>query len=150
MRMKIAAAGSVLVFSMMSALPAHAGLYGDDLARCMVEATTKEDREVMVRWLFGAMSANPAVSSMATVSSETMDKANAAMAKLTMRLLTESCRDKAKVALKHEGTEAFTPGFTRLFETAGGEIFANPEVEKAVAGYAQKLDKKKLGELDAQ
>jgi hypothetical protein len=45
----------------------YAGPYGDELAKCLVESATKEDRVALVRWMFAAEAANPAVSSIANV-----------------------------------------------------------------------------------
>ena len=47
---------------------ASAGVYTDTLGKCLVDNTTTEDRTMLVRWLFTAASAHPAISSLSTVS----------------------------------------------------------------------------------
>ena len=36
------------------AMPAHAGIYGDALAKCLVERTTEADKAAAVAWVFAA------------------------------------------------------------------------------------------------
>ena len=44
-----------------AAQPASAGVYTDDLSKCLVSGTTPEQKAVLVNWMFSAMSLNPAV-----------------------------------------------------------------------------------------
>jgi len=126
---------------------ASAGLYSDDLAKCLVESTTKEDRTALVRWMFAAAGSHPAVASIANVSPHAMDEANASTGALFMRLLTDSCKDKAKRALAYEGPSAIQLSFQVLGQVAAGELFSSPEVRAAMAGLQQHVDNKKLEEL---
>jgi hypothetical protein len=126
---------------------AHAGPYGDDMAKCLVESTTKEDRIALVRWMFAAAASNPAVAPIAKVSPQTMDDANAAMGALIMRLLTDSCRDKTKKALTYEGPATIQLSFQVLGQVAAGELFSSPEVKNTISGVQRHLDAKKLQAL---
>jgi hypothetical protein len=126
---------------------AQAGPYGDDLAKCLVSSTSKEDRESLIRWMFAASAANPAVAPIAKVSPEVMEHANVTTGKLFMRLLTESCKAQAKQALTYEGTSTIQLSFQVLGQVAGREMFADPAVGKAMAGMESSIDKKKLEEL---
>ena len=82
---------------------ASAGVYTDQLSKCLVDSTTTEDRTMLVKWLFTAASVHPAISSLSTVTAADRDTANQVIADLFVKLLTESCRDPAKTALKFEG-----------------------------------------------
>jgi hypothetical protein len=115
-----------------------------------VDATTKDDRTALVRWMFAAAAANPAVASIANVSPKVMDAANASTGALFTRLLTESCKEKAKKALTYEGPATIQLSFQVLGQVAAGEMFASPEVRNAMAGLEQHVDKKKLDELKGQ
>jgi hypothetical protein len=92
---------------------AAAGPYGDDLAKCLVESTTHDDRTALVRWMFAAIAAHPAVASIAKVTPEVMEGANKSASALFMRLLTESCKEKAQKALKYEGPGTLQTSFQR-------------------------------------
>jgi hypothetical protein len=129
---------------------AHAGPFGDDMARCLVESTSKDDRIALVRWMFAAAAANPAVAPIAKVSPQIMDDANATMGALVTRLLTDSCKEKTKKALKYEGAATLQLSFQVLGQVAAGELFAGPEVKKAISGLEGHIDSKKFEALKAE
>jgi hypothetical protein len=126
---------------------ATAGPYSDSLSDCLAGKSTMDDHVVLVRWMFVAISRHPAVTSIATVSDEQVDSANKQMAELFTRLLTVTCRDQAKLALKNEGEFAMQQAFQKLGQQAGLEIFVNPDVAKGMAGMSKYFDQKKLEEL---
>jgi len=72
---------------------------------------------------------------------------------MLMKLLTESCRDKTKIAMKYEGPAAIQLSFQALGQVAGMELASSPEVQARMSGFAKHIDAerfKKLGsELDA-
>ena len=112
---------------------ASAGVYTDTLGKCLVDNTTTEDRTMLVRWLFTAASAHPAISSLSTVSAADRDAANKTTANLFVRLLTESCKDAATTALKFEGPATLQLSFQVLGQVAGAELFSNPQVAAVMA-----------------
>ena len=136
-----------VVVGLLLSTAAHAGPYSDDLAKCLVESTTKQDRASLVRWMFAAAAANPAVASIARVSPKVMEEANATTGALFMKLLTESCKDKAKKALVYEGPATIQLSFTVPGQVAAGEMFSSPEVKEAMSGLEKNVDKKKLEQL---
>lgn len=135
------------LFVLGAAAPSHAGVFGDDLTRCLVESTTKEDRAELVRWIFVAMAQHPLVSSMSNVKADETEKANKQVGVLFMRLLTETCKDKAKAAIKAEGAAAIQLSFQVLGQVAAGEIFADPSVVAVMSGIDKHVDGEKLKEL---
>jgi hypothetical protein len=143
MSLKTTAAVSALLFS----CSVYAGPYENDLAKCLVESTTKEDRASLVRWMFAMAAANPAVGSIANVSPETVDELNATTGALFMRLLTDSCKNEAKNALEYEGSGTLRIGFRVLGAVAGKELFSSPEVKQAMSGLARNVDTNRLEQL---
>lgn len=139
---------AVLGFLLLgAAAPSHAGVFGDDLTRCLVDSTTKEDREQLVRWIFVAMAQHPLVSSMSAVKADEKEQANKQVGALFMRLLTETCKDKAKAAIKAEGPAAIQLSFQVLGQVAAGEIFTDKNVVAVMAGVDKYVDTEKLKEL---
>jgi len=126
---------------------AHAGLYTDDMSRCLVEATSKEDKATLVRWIFVALSQNPSISSLSTATAADIDKYNAAVGALFMRLLTDACVDKTKKAIKYEGPAAIQASFEVLGRVASSELFSDPKVSAVMAGLEKYVDTKKLETL---
>ena len=126
---------------------AQAGIYSDDLAKCLVDSSTKQDRIALVRWMFAAASSHPAVASFSAVKPGQLEDANKALAELFTRLLTDSCRDKAQKALAYEGMVTLQTSFAVLGQVAGAELFDSPEVKKSMSGLDKYLDVKKLQAL---
>ena len=138
---------ALVLAALGAASPCFGGIYTDDLAKCLVESTTSQDRTTLVRWMFGAATAHPDVASIAKVPPAVMEKSNAEVADLLVRLLTQSCVDKSKKAIKYEGPAAIQMSFQVLGQVAGTELFSNPEVQKATAGLEKHIDKEKLAAL---
>lgn len=126
---------------------AAAGPYSDDLAKCLVKSTTQEDRVSLIKWLFAAASRHPAVSSIANVSPAQLDEANKTIGALTMRLLTDSCRDEAQKAIQYEGLVTLQLSFQVLGQVAGQELFRSPEVASSMAGLQKYLNSDQLKAL---
>jgi hypothetical protein len=131
------------------AFPSHsfAAAYGDDLAKCLVEASTKKDKEELARWIFSAISAHPSVKPLSSVTPDQRQLANKSFADILMRLLTVSCREKAEKAIRYEGTASLQQGFSLLGQVAMQHIFADPSVLENVNGIDKYLDIEKLGQL---
>jgi hypothetical protein len=144
MRWKLVLAATLLCGN---AVPANAGLYTDDLSRCLVEKTSKEDRVTLVQWIFAAMSQNAAVATISKATPADVDKSNAAAGALIMRLLTDACVDKSKKAIKYEGQSAIQVSFAVLGQVATTDLIADPNVQKVLAGLGKYMDAKKLDAL---
>lgn len=138
------------LFLVAAAAPSHAGVFGDDLTRYLIERTAKEDRADLVRWIFVAMARRPLVSSMSNVKAEELEKANKGVGALFMRLLTETCKDKTKAAMQAEGAAAIQLSFQVLGQVAARELFADPSVVGVMSGLEKYVDSEKLKELGAE
>lgn len=124
--------------------PSSAGVYSDDLAKCFVNSTTTSDRNGLVRWMFTAAASHPAVSSIVMVSEVQRRDSDKYMAKLSERLLFETCKKETEQAVKYEGQLALQTGFQVLGQVAGRELFSDPTVSKAMANLNSYIDKGKL------
>lgn len=128
-------------------VPGQAGVYSDDLAKCLVESTSSDDRVSLVRWMFAVASTHPSVQSVATVPAVKIEEANKAVGELFMRLLTKSCRPQAEKALRYEGAATIEASFNVLGQVAARELFASPEVAEAMKGLEKHVDEEKLQSL---
>lgn len=138
-----------IVFGLLSALgiqTASAGVYTDELAKCLVDSTTSDDRTALVRWMFTAMSSHPAITSLSTVTPADRDAANKMLAEMVTKLLTVSCKDQARQAIKYEGAP-IEASFQVLGQVAGRELFAHPNVAASLADIAKYLDEAALSSL---
>lgn len=138
-----------LALASFISVSAQAGIYGDDMAKCLVRSTTAQDRSVLVKWIFAAAASNPEVKSMVSVSEGQRNRLNKSIAKLFERLLTDSCRKETRAAYKYEGKATISSSFNLLGQVAGRELFSDPSVTKSVSGLAQYIDQKKMNDLFA-
>lgn len=140
--------GCLLIFSLAALLiptqATYAGPYSDELSKCFIESTTVSDRATFVKWMFSAASLHPAVKSIAAVSQEQLDSANKQVAEIVMKILTDSCAQKAEKAIRYEGSSALETSFGVLGQVAGQELFSSPDVADSMAGLANYLDEEKL------
>jgi hypothetical protein len=127
--------------------PSPAGPYTDELSKCLVASTTAADRVDLVKWMFAAASSHPAVRPMSTVTPAQLDAANRKMGALVMRLLTETCVQQTRDALKYEGAATLQTSFQVLGQVAGRELFTSPEVKEALSGLDQYVDGEKVQAL---
>jgi len=141
---KIHAAAIVALLTMS---PAFAGVYSDDLTRCLVDKSTPEEKTSLVQWIFVAMSRHPSVSPMTRITADDVEKYNKIAAELLTHLLTETCVEPSKKAIKYEGAAALQSAFQVLGQVAAGDLFQNPEVAAVMGGLDKYLDTKKLETL---
>jgi len=141
---------SVALASLLVTNAASAGVYTDELSKCLVESTSAEDRTALVKWVFTAASAHPAIRSLSTVTAEDLESANEVTGALFMKLLTESCKVQTQKAIRFEGPATIQLSFTVLGQVAGSELFSNPEVVKGMSGLEKHVDAKKIQELKSE
>ena len=140
---RLAAACCVAGFTSM----AHAGIYADDMSRCLVSHTSAKDKTDLVRWIFGVSALHPDLKDVASVSEPQREAMNRNIAKLLERLLTVSCRKQTEEAIRYEGGAAMQTSFQVLGQVAMQELMSNPVVSNGFAAYSKYLDKAKFDEL---
>ncbi|GGA72225.1 hypothetical protein GCM10011369_12490 [Neiella marina] len=140
MKKQLAALAILLTFG----APTQAGVYTDELAKCLVSSTSPQDRAALVRWMFIAASHHPAVKDIASVSSAQINDGNRSTADLFVKLMTESCREQTSNAVKFEGPIAIQGGFQVLGQVAGQELFTSPAVASAMADLQSFIDQEKI------
>jgi hypothetical protein len=138
---------AIVAVALLTMSPAFAGVYGDDLSRCLVEKSTPEEKSLLVQWIFVAMSRHPSVSSFTRITADDVERYNKIAGELFTRLLTETCAEPSKKAIRYEGATAFQSAFQVLGQVAAGDLFQNPEVAAVMGGLDKYLDAKKLETL---
>src|SRR3954467_15964403 len=105
----------------------QAGVFTADLARCMVEKSSDADKTLLARWMFAAMSKDPALINMANIKQQDRDKLNKGTADLFARLMLMDCRPQAVAALKNEGSDAFGEAGRVLGQSAAQKLLSSSE-----------------------
>lgn len=126
---------------------ANAGMYSDDLSRCLVKSASVEDKTDLVAWIFVAISHNPAVQQYVTLSASKRAEIDRTFTTLVVRLLSMDCRSEALDALKYEGPSVIESSFSILGQVAARELMNNPQVAAAMETIGNDVDTSGLDAL---
>lgn len=126
---------------------AHAGVYSDDLSRCLVKSTTSQDQTAFMVWMFSAISRHPSVKAYANLTDVQRDQASKQAAELMQRLMTVDCRPETVAAMKHEGEGALTSAFEVFGGAAMRGLTTDPEVAKGMEALGSHIDASKFEAL---
>jgi hypothetical protein len=127
MRRNVILAAAVLAIAV---LPARAGVYADDLSKCLVQGATAKDKTDLVRWVFANSALHPELSSISTFTPAQRTAINKTVGHLFERLLTETCKAPFHDAMKYEGAQTIEMSFSVLGQVAMRELMSHPEVSK--------------------
>lgn len=133
-----------------SASGANAGVYTDDLSRCLVKSASADDQKAFILWMYGAMSRHPAVRSYANFSEPQLDATMKQAAQLMQRLLTVDCRKETIEAIKYEGGGAMETAFGALGQAAMRQLISAPEVAKGLEQLGEYIDKAEFEKLGVE
>ena len=133
-----------LLLALATPMAARAGVYSDDLSRCLVANTHDADQIVLAQWIFGIMSVHPDVAPIAKVDDATRVAMSKKVASLFQTLLTDSCRNETTQAMKYEGVEALKGSFELLGKIAMNTLMGDPKVAAETQAFVQYLDEAKL------
>jgi hypothetical protein len=137
---------SALVLSTLNS-NVNAGPFSDALAKCLVRSATPSDNVKLIRWMFFAMSEHPSLKSASKVTEWDKAENDKEMADLWTHLLTVSCRQETREAMKHEKRTALHAASRIFGGSAMKEIMRNTKVKKRIANFSKFLDKNKMRRL---
>lgn len=147
--MRIALAATAFL-SLALASPASAGVFQDDLSRCLISKASAADRTIMARWMFSAVSSGSALKGMSTLTDADRLAHNQAMGKVFSRLLVQDCRAQLMAALKNEGPTTIPGASEALGQAVGTMLFSSPEAVEELNSFANFLDVEGLGKVAEQ
>jgi hypothetical protein len=143
-------AAMALALALVAPAAARAGVYADDLTRCLVKSASPADQITFVAWAFSAMSAHPAVKSYSTLTDAQRVDLNKQVGHLYERLMTVDCRAQTVAAIKYEGNSAIEQGFSVLGQTAFRGLMGDPAVAAVFSSLPKYMDMKKFEALGAE
>jgi hypothetical protein len=141
------AAATLILTAGLHAAPTQAGLYQDDLSRCLVAAAKPEDRDALLRWIFAAMASNPKIRDMAKVSQQQSETLSKDAAGLMQRLILEDCRKQTIDAIKYEGAGAIQNAFGTLGQIAMSDLMREESTNAYMGQLDTYLDRPRWDEL---
>lgn len=130
--------------------PASAGVYSDDMGKCLVEKTSDRDKIELIKWVFSAISASDAVKEISTVTASQREQYSRAAARMMDRLVIVDCHKETVAALKYEGEESFKAAFDLLGRVAVGSLMSDPAVGSSLGQLGSFVDADKWKALIAE
>lgn len=144
MKSRFLAAFAALSASLAAAPAASAGVYADDLAKCLVKSASDADKLDLMRWTFAAISLHPDLKTYSNFTDEQRSQITAKAGALMQRLMTVDCRAETIAALKFEGPSAVGPAFNMLGQVGARGLMTDPAVTKGLAELVTGFDMKQL------
>jgi hypothetical protein len=129
---------------------AEAGVFTDDLTRCLVSKATDSDRDAFMAWMFSAVSADPQLQKFTTLDRTKRDNIAATAADVFQRLIFVDCRKEAIAAMKAEGQEVLAQAFGGLGRAATEQMFQSPQAQAELEALGNNFDEAKLKALAAE
>jgi hypothetical protein len=117
------------------------------MAKCLVKSASAEDRTLLVKWMFSAMSLHPDLASMSSISTQQRDVLAESAGGLFQRLLLESCRPETQAAVQNEGLQTIQYAFQILGQVAVRGLMTDPHVLEGMKSLGKGLDEEKLKAL---
>jgi hypothetical protein len=142
MRRLMCAAASC--FALWAPASAQAGVYTDDLSKCLVASSTLADQKVFILWMFSALGSHPDVKAYMNMTDAQHASINQNTGHLFERLVTSDCRKEGVAALKYEGNSAMEGAFSMFGQVATRGLMTDPEVTRSLSGMAQTIDMQKI------
>ena len=147
-RTRAAAAGVAVI--LMTGSAASAGVFTDDLSKCLVRSATPEDNEVLTHWIFSAMSVHPTLKPYTSLTDAQRAGFDQQAAGLFERLLLNDCRKESVQAVKAEGTKAIETSFELLGSVAMRQILSDRGVAAGMGNLTHYLDRSKWESFGAE
>ena len=135
---------SIISLLFLTCSTGFAGPFTDKLSICLVEKTTSDDKNKLIKWVYGAMSSHPTVKSLSNIPLNVGKKLNKDTANLFMDLLTNRCKEEAEKAIRYENKLAIQTSFAILGKVAMQGIMSDKNVIQFMGGLDSYLDKEKL------
>jgi hypothetical protein len=129
---------------------AVAGVYQDDLSRCLVKSAAPADQIVFMRWMFSMLALHPSVGDMAKITADQRVSLEKGGAQLFQRLLVNDCRKEAVAAIKYEGETSLVQSFEVLGQVAIRNLTTDPKVAAGFAEFGSYADPKAFGDLEKE
>lgn len=108
----------------------------------MIERTSDADKTQLMRWMFAAVTKDPALAPMTNITQSERDKINKGTAELYGRLILVDCRTQTVAAIKNEGAEALGASGNALGQAAAHKLMSSPEGQQELSKFSDYFDKK--------
>jgi hypothetical protein len=129
------------------ATSAEAGVFTDDLSRCLVSKSTEADKGKFMGWMFSAVSADPGLQKFTNLDRAKRNQLAKDAADVFQRLLLVDCRKEAVAALRAEGDNTIEQSFGALGRAATQQMFQSQEAQTELDALGKNFDTEKIKAL---
>ncbi|NUR46230.1 MAG: hypothetical protein HOP91_08780 [Sphingomonas sp.] len=126
---------------------ARAGVFADDLSRCLVTKTSEADQNVLMRWLFSAFALDPTLGPLTKITPDQRKQFTKDAAGVYNRLILVDCRAQTIAALKNESGDAIGPAFNTLGQSTAKHLFQSPAAVEELKQLGESFDAQGLKKL---
>ena len=139
----------LLIFVVIFSNKVSAGPFTDNLTRCILVSTGKDDYTKLVNWIFRVVAEHHDIKSdVGDVYSKNQKiMADVNLAEVFTKLLTRECRTESIQAFKYEQDIALFESFKMLGEISMQKMMEDPAVSKSVEEFTKYMDEKAIEEL---
>ncbi|AZV47141.1 hypothetical protein C3L23_07595 [Nautilia sp. PV-1] len=135
------------IFTIILGVSLNAGVYTNQLIKCMVKNTTPQNITTLKKWMFFAFAQDSDLKKYAKISLKDKKEVNKEMGKYVTKLLTDKCAAELKNAVKYEGAKSISIAFEYLGRIAGSAITSSPDVKLFFSDLTKYVDMKKLDKI---
>jgi len=132
---------AVCIVALGAAQEAFAGVFTDDLSKCLVNESSPADRTLLMQWMFAVLSRGSAVKPLSALSPEQRTAFDKKGATLMERLMLKDCRAQTIAAIRNEGSGSVEGGFRTLGQVAARDLMTDPQVASSMKDLSNYLDK---------
>lgn len=132
------------VLSISAPMPATASPTSEALSQCLGRAATAEDRRVLVRWIFSAVSVHPDLGDMAALDDAARLRMTKEAAAVFERLVAQDCASQSREAIVSDGMDGYGDAFRTLGEVAMTDFVAHKDVAAAMASIGTHVDQQRV------
>ena len=145
--MKLLVIGAVVAAACVAPCAAFGSEASDQLGHCLVENSSPKDQAALMRWMFSALSLNPSLASVASLTAAQREEASKGAGALFNRLMLRDCRKEAVTALKADGSKAIEAAFATLGERAAEQLLSDSASSAELQKLGTYFDEAKWTEL---
>jgi len=138
------ATASLSLLFLLSPQRAIAGVYGDELSKCLVEHTSDDDKIVLTQWIYAIMSVHPSAAALAEVAEADRNAVAKKAGGVFENLLTMACKDSTTKAVRYEGIETLKSSFNVLGQIAMTTLMTHPKVSAESENFVKFVDLAKV------
>ena len=134
----------IFIFSVSFSSLVISGPYQDNLSKCIIEKTTKEEKSLLMKWMFVIISEHPSIPENYKISNKDKVLSDIDMANIVMNIFQIYCTTEAKQAYEYEGENSITESFKLLGEVAMRNLMNNDDVNMAVGRFTNYIDEEEF------